>query len=427
MKERLSRLLNGFGTFHTNPSCHEDILYFSASGNDSESRPCRALLCAALLLAISANAQNVVDGRGDPERVVEPVALSEEECAIIFAPAVAARKEPLSAEAARVAAKLEVHVVEFINGWPWMPLHHTLGISGVELDFDHSAEIFYALTLAAPHLSRETSEKVRRLLDSLLDQSPPFAIEGLERTAGKPREAYDVPQMLRQRGRGRASSAFGVYAFWLFDSEFTADATPAHWSSIVQRMQPLLDARHPFDPSKRDYSHDEAQSLNGDLAGLIAFVRLAHRMNDAALEERARGRAIELARLRVNLERINPQIVEKTSAATKSLHNFKLARYCDLVPEVAALLRAHDGGLAAERLRSFREARNGWFMAFGDRLIGGENYTNPLHFPRALFAGAALIEQLPQDELLRFTDVPWCKGDIYFIEKCALALGAVRR
>jgi hypothetical protein len=90
------------------------------------------------------------------------------------------------------------------------------------------------------------------------------------------------------------------------------------------------------------------------------------------------------------------------------------------------LLRAHDAGLATERLRSFREARNGWFMAFGDRLIGGENYTNPLDFPRALFAGAALIEQLPQDELLRFIDVPWCKGDPYFIEKCALALSTAR-
>ena len=49
------------------------------------------------------------------------------------------------------------------------------------------------------------------------------------------------------------------------------------------------------------------------------------------------------------------------------------------------------------------------------------------HFDRALFAAAALIEELPADELLRFIDVPACKADFYFIEKCALALRARAR
>ena len=73
-------------------------------------------------------------------------------------------------------------------------------------------------------------------------------------------------------------------------------------------------------------------------------------------------------------------------------------------------------------MKNFREARNGWHLAFGDRMIGGENYTNPLHFSRALFAGAVFVEQLPAEQIMGFVDVPWCKGDFYFIEKCALAL-----
>ena len=59
-------------------------------------------------------------------------------------------------------------------------------------------------------------------------------------------------------------------------------------------------------------------------------------------------------------------------------------------------------------------------------MIGGENYTNPLHFSRALFAGAVFIEQLPPEEIASFVDVPWCKGDFYFIETCALALSTMR-
>jgi len=133
---------------------------------------------------------------------------------------------------------------------------------------------------------------------------------------------------------------------------------------------------------------------------------------------------VALTELRVNLDRVNPHILEKSDAATKKLHNSKLARYCGLVPEVGAALRALSEGRAAARLKEFREERNGWYLAFGDRMIGGENYTNPLHFPRALFAGAALVEELPAASRLTFIDVPWCPGDFYFVEKCVWALWA---
>ena len=89
----------------------------------------------------------------------------------------------------------------------------------------------------------------------------------------------------------------------------------------------------------------------------------------------------------------------------------------------AALARL-DGGCGARNLKVFRQERNGWFLAFGDRLIGGENYTNPAHFPRSLFAGAVFLEQLPTEQLCAFIDVPWCQGDFYFIEKCVYALWA---
>ncbi|HWH71072.1 MAG TPA: hypothetical protein VNT26_16920, partial [Candidatus Sulfotelmatobacter sp.] len=118
-----------------------------------------------------------------------------------------------------------------------------------------------------------------------------------------------------------------------------------------------------------------------------------------------------------------PKFIEKTSAS-KSLHIYKLARYCDLVPEVGQGLRRLTDGCAAARLKSFREQRNGWYLAFGDRFIGGENYTNPLDFSRSLFVGATFIEQLPAEELLEFVDVPWCRGDFYFMEKGAVALWA---
>src|SRR4051812_13186025 len=66
--------------------------------------------------------------------------------------------------ARRTAAKLETHVIQLIEGWPWRPLHHVLGISGAETCFDHPDEMFYALSIALPHLS----EKVRKAASEFL-------------------------------------------------------------------------------------------------------------------------------------------------------------------------------------------------------------------------------------------------------------------
>jgi hypothetical protein len=195
---------------------------------------------------------------------------------------------------------------------------------------------------------------------------------------------------------------------------------------VRERTQPLLDVPYPFDPARRDLKQDEAELLNGNLAALIATVRLARTNADSMTEQKALTRANELLELRVNLDRMNPRILEKTGSSTKHLHVSKIARFCDLTPEVGAAIRDLTEGCGPARLRSFREARNGWHLAFGDRMIGGENYTNPLHFSRALFAGATLVEQLPPGQIASFVDVPWCRGDWYYIEKCALALSGAR-
>jgi hypothetical protein len=144
---------------------------------------------------------------------------------------------------------------------------------------------------------------------------------------------------------------------------------------------------------------------------------------DAAAEEAAKKRGLQWLQWRVDLERLNPTILEpSTRSASKSLHHYKLARYCAMTPELGAALARHAAPVAAQRLAAFRAERNAWWLAFGDRMVGGENYTNPLHFSRALFAGAAWVEQVPARQLWEWVDVPWCHGDYYFMEKCAAAL-----
>jgi hypothetical protein len=379
---------------------------------------------AVAALASPAAGQNVIDTAAH-ERSLEPVDLDAPHLGVLLAetPDFAARAE--GEEAARVRARLNAHVAAMLDGWPWKAFHNTLGISGYEAYFNHPDEVVYTLAIALPQLDEGPHDKVRAFLAEHIERKPPYAVEGYENRRGRPRERYTVPEDLRIAGRGKAGDALGVYALWAYCYWADApDAAKAHLEAVTKRTAPLLEKPYAFDIHKQDYTHDEAERLTADLAGLMGLARLARMAGDADTARRARDKALELLSLRVNLERVNPKILEKTHSASKSLHIAKLARYSRLVPEVGRAVADLSDGMGAARLAAFRAKRNAWYLAFTERLIGGENYVSPPHMGRAMMAGAALIEPLPGEELLRFVDIPWCEGDLYFIEKCTCSLWA---
>ncbi len=389
----------------------------------------RSLIAAALAVAAAAwwsaaSAQNVVDDNPETRRIGRvTLGPADVEALVAETPDFAATAK--GAEAERVRAKLGRHVAEFVAGFPWKAFHNTLGISGYEAYFNHPDEMFHCLAIALPQLKAEVATATRKLLAAQLGENPPFAVQGFQNTDGRPRERYGVPEEVRIKRRGKANGALGVYAFWAWCHwAGDSDAAKIYWAAVKERMTPVLESQYRFDITRRDYAGDEAERLNADLAGLVGLVRLAKMNGDRRTEAKAKARAVELLTLRVNLERVNPNILERTRSASKTLHIAKLARYCRLVPEVGRAVRALSDGTGPMRLEAFREKRNAWYLAFTERLIGGENYVSPPHMGRALMAGATFIEELPGEELLTFVDIPWCKGDFYFIEKCAYGLWA---
>jgi hypothetical protein len=374
-------------------------------------------------VAASACGQNVVDDSDG--KILERRMLTEEELAALLDGAPPLRKPPAAPVAVPEQKKLEAAVVELMDGWPWRPFFHQLGISGAETHFDHPDEMFAAVSAALPWLSPQTAERAQTFLKQRLKEHVPYVPEGYDRAVGRPRENYDVPENLRAKGRRVARDLWGVHALWQYYlATGDRDAVREHWAAVRGRIGALLRADYVFDPKKRDYTHDEAQRLNGDFAGLWAAIHLAKFNEDEATAKSARARAAQLLQLRLDLEKLNPRILDKTDAATKTLHHFKLARYLNLAEPAATLLR--QDGTAAERLRPFREARPGWWMAFGDRWIGGENYTTSPDFARALFHGAVEIEAIAPAKSTAWMDVPWCKGDLFQIRKMACFLQSGR-
>src|SRR5688572_3089111 len=110
------------------------------------------------------HAQNVIEDRATGP-TAPPIRISgTQTLALINVPSASVAFRTRSAEAARIAGKLDRHVTEFLDGAPWMPFHHTLGISGYEACFNHPDEMFYALSLALPFLPTNTTARTKALL-----------------------------------------------------------------------------------------------------------------------------------------------------------------------------------------------------------------------------------------------------------------------
>src|ERR1041385_3347558 len=106
------------------------------------------------LLAL--RAQNVIEDRAAGP-TAPPIQISETQVVALVNFQFATPPSRRNAEAQRIARKLDRHVNEFLDGWPWMPFQQTLGISGYEIYFDHPDEMFYALSLALPVLATNTA------------------------------------------------------------------------------------------------------------------------------------------------------------------------------------------------------------------------------------------------------------------------------
>ena len=52
-------------------------------------------------------------------------------------------------------------------------------------------------------------------------------------------------------------------------------------------------------------------------------------------------------------------------------------------------LRRHAGEQLARNVRGLMAGLPVWYQAFGERMIGGENYISPPHLARGLFAALA--------------------------------------
>jgi hypothetical protein len=128
-----------------------------------------------------------------------------------------------------------------------------------------------------------------------------------------------------------------------------------------------------------------------------------------------------LARLvteRVHWERAEARL------QTNRAHYAKLPRYMALVPEIGRILSEHAGQQLRQNLGDIDRELPVWYQAWGERLIGGENYVSPPHLSHGVLLAMAYSGYCRSEELARYLDQPWCRADLAYIDKLTALLWA---
>jgi hypothetical protein len=273
------------------------------------------------------------------------------------------------------------------------------------------------LALALPCLSPAVRQRAGRLLDRLFEQGVPLDRPTFA-SAGTRREYYDLsPPLLADRSVRPPSQAapHDLYALWAY----------THYQGRWDRVLPLLPRIHErvqnelAEPAAIDWTSADADSiarLNGRIAGLVASVRLLEKAKEPPALEDIRQRLAQLVTERVHLERADSRL------QTRIGHHARIPRYENLVPELCRILADFAGDALERNARDLNRELPVWYQAWGERLIGGENYCSPPHLSRGLLAVLADGLQWEPDQLCRYLDQPWCRGDLYYVEKLAAAM-----
>jgi hypothetical protein len=297
-------------------------------------------------------------------------------------------------------ARLDAAVLEVVEGGPWAPFVAELGISREERHFDRASQSVLALSLALPYLSPPVAEKARTWIEK------PAAELG-----GRRRELYDLgPGMQRFAAAPLPPVVEDPYAAW----------ARAHyggaWDGLLSREAELRKSFDEIKPAKIDPKDRTAGArTNAQIAAALGYARIIRKAGKGEEVERALAKLAELVTERVHHERADTNFVREVRGA----HSGSIPRYHDLVPELAAMLRAFAPKEFERNVRALDRQLPVWYQAFAERMAGGENYTHTPLIARGLFAALADGLQAPVEELLLKIDQPWCRADLYFIEKLA--------
>jgi hypothetical protein len=301
---------------------------------------------------------------------------------------------------------------------PWRPLVFPSGKHPEEAYrfFADPTETLYALARAYPHLDADLQQQVKQFVAAWAAPDGPLAGPTGRRTVpsdrGETRSAYDVPEhLLRVTDDIVRSPLARLYPFWLW-AHVTND-----WSRLErdwEQLRPLAD--NPPNAMEED-------CRNGYVAGLIAYCRLAHHIGDRQSVERGLMRARQALRERLQYELAHPRggLITRVPVLRSIF-----GRWRHLTPEVGRLLQTHAEPTHQHLVQTYVDHhRPTWWLAWNVELMVRNE--SPVAFPTMaaeVFDARTLILDESPGPLARYLDLPWCRADLFYLQKLVGCLEA---
>jgi hypothetical protein len=167
----------------------------------------------------------------------------------------------------------------------------------------------------------------------------------------------------------------------------------------------------------------EEDCRNGHVAGLIAYCRMAKHVKDDAAVEQGLAAARQAMRERLAHEFAHPRGGVMSQVPTLRT---VFSRWRHLTPDVGRLLALHVPDIQRHLMDVYVDYhRPTWWLAWNVELMWRNE--SPFSFPTMsaeVFAARALILGEPAEKLRGFVDLPWCRADLFHIQKLALCAWA---
>lgn len=361
---------------------------------------------------VTAGGNLTADRVGGFDDKVERIAITPDQIRPFLNPPAPANF-PASPLVQSLRARLDAAVLETLHG-PWAPLVVELGISKEERHFTRPSETLQALSLALPYVSPEVGAKARAALARLAEQA------GSGDAPAKRRELYDLgPGMMRFASQPLPPApAVDLYALWSW-----AWATDS-WEKVLASESALHAAFDSIKPAKIDpKAKDAGAKANAAIAAALGYARIMEKAGKKDEVDRALALLAELVADRVHHERADSNFIREVRGA----HSGSIPRYHDLVPEIPAMLHAFAPREFDRNVRALDAQIPVWYQAFAERMAGGENYTHTPLITRGMYSALADGVGARPEELALKLDQPWCRADLYYVEKLAAALRSLQR
>jgi hypothetical protein len=229
---------------------------------------------------------------------------------------------------------------------------------------------------------------------------------------GEIRSSYDAPERLL-----RVADDFGrtelarLYPLWLW-ARVSGD-----WSKLESdrcRLRSLADS--PLNAIEED-------CRNGHVAGLIAYCRIAHHRQDQDAMQYGLIAARRALRERLEYE----FAYTKGGVITRvPVGRSIFGRWRHLTPEVGRLLQTYAEPTQRHLMDVYVDYhRPTWWLAWNVELMLRNE--SPFSLPTMaaeIFDARALVLREPPQKLARYLDVPWCRADLFYLQKLVACLEA---